>query len=176
MHKRTLIVALAALLGLAGCSKPAENKKETPLATALGFIGWYRANYDRVNAIPIVNQNEGENYSVNFEEVDKYLALLKSSGYLADEYEQNYRDYFQSADQNLKKDPVMEGPPPGFEFDLIVWTQEPEIVLNDTLPSVVSEVPTPGRTMLKLSYGKVMALNFEMVNVDGKWLIASIMP
>lgn len=139
-------------------------------------MGWYRANYDKVNAIPVVNQKDGENYTVNFEEVDRYLALLKSSGYLADEFEYNFRQYFQSADQNLRANPVMEGPPPGFEYDLIIWTQEPEVVLNDTVPAIVSEQPAQGRTTLNLAYGKVMNLQFRLVQVDGKWLIESILP
>lgn len=176
MRNITLAFFAVASFIFVDCGKPTENKKETPMATVMGFMGWYRANYDKVNAIPIVNQKEGENYTVNFEEADKYLALLKSSGYLADEFEQNFRTYFASADKNLRAEPIMEGPPPGFEFDLIIWTQEPEVVLNDSVPALVSESPADDRTTLQLSYGQVMTLDFRFVKVDGKWLIASIMP
>src|SRR5687767_3694522 len=100
------------ILLVMGCSAPSE--KEDPLQTVKDFLNWYGIQYKEANSFRLVNQGSGENYSVNFEETEKFLTYMKSSGFVSEAYLNDFRSYFKDAEQTFKKDPINEGPPPGF--------------------------------------------------------------
>jgi hypothetical protein len=72
-------------------------------------------------------------------------------------------------EENLQK----EGPPDGFEFDLVLITQEPELVLNEinNLQFMVSE-KNGDKAMLQI-VGE-LGYDFELIKENGKWMIAYI--
>ena len=55
---------------------------------------------------------------------------MKSSGFVSDGYLDVFRDYFKQADEAFRKDPINEGPPPGFDYDIVLLTQEPDLVIE----------------------------------------------
>jgi hypothetical protein len=104
----------------------AQSQNQEPARTVVNFLEWYRIQQGRLNEIPMVNkvgrQNEPINYSVNFKQTERYLLELKRSGFISDRYIRGLRTYFKECDKNLKKNPIDDGPPDGFEFDLVMWS------------------------------------------------------
>jgi len=149
------------------------NPQKEVVQTVQDFLGWYEANYQHANSFGLVNQGDSIVYSINFKETEKYLAYLKTSGFVSDAFLENFRTYFREADAVLKKDPVNEGPPPGFDFDIILYTQEPELVFEKrSNPVILSNEIKTDTAILLLDAG--MKLQFSLSKKDGKWVIDQI--
>lgn len=115
-------------------SSPTEsvaNSDTTPAPdqTVLNFLNWYKNN-GRNLANNLVLNSSGENwdstkfYAVNFPATETYLKILTSTNMLSGKYADKWRDYFKKCDQNFKANPQNDGPPEGFEYDFIVFSQE----------------------------------------------------
>ena len=78
--------------------------------------------------------------------------------------------YFTDKASYLKENLQNEGPPEGFEFDLILITQEPELILNaiEKLEFVVLEAKNNKAVMQISGDGKY---NIDMTKKKGKWKI-----
>lgn len=158
-------------LMLASC-KVSDPQKEA-LQTVTDFLGWYSTNYNQANSFGLVNQGDSVFYSVNFEEAEKYLAYLKSSGFVSDAYLNNFRTYFKESDEVFKKDPINEGPPPGFDYDIVLYTQEPELVIQKRAqPKIISSEIRDDTATLNLDME--MKLQFVLSKQDGAWKIDKI--
>lgn len=161
------------LLLLIGCGAPKQHPD--PLQTVKDFLQWYGTNYQEANSFGLVNQGDSVFYSVNFEEAEKYLAYLKSSGFVSDEYLSVFRKKFAEAQINFEKEPVNEGPPLGFDYDIVLFTQEPELVIEKadnpviTFSSIRDNEATIGLDL-------EMKLEFELTLIDGVWKIDRITP
>jgi hypothetical protein len=112
-------------------------------------------------------------YSVNFEETEKYLGKLKSSGFISNIYLQKWRKYFKEKGNNLRKNAQYDSPPDGFEFDFVLWTQ----IIDETLKSIdyyefieINELNT--HSNVKINIG--MKLSFSLTKHADKWLIDDI--
>ena len=81
--------------------------------------------------------------------------------------------YFKDRSQYLLENLQNEGPPEGFEFDLVLITQEPELVLNeiDNLQFLVSE--NDGNKSILQIIGE-FGYDIELINENGKWMIEYI--
>jgi hypothetical protein len=66
-----------------------------------------------------------------------------------------------------------EGPPEGFEFDLVLITQEPELVLNAIDEKQFSVTENNG-TKAVLQMGGEDGYDFDMEKINGRWMIAYI--
>jgi hypothetical protein len=95
-----------------------------------GFIKWYKINYKQINNFPLTYVDASNNYQVNLINCDKYLAQLKSSKFISQEYIRLWREYFQSKAENFKTNVQNEGPPEGFDFDFVLHSQEPELIFQ----------------------------------------------
>lgn len=133
------------------------------------FIIWYRDHYKEVNDVKFVSPDEQGNYQVNPEECNKYLSRLNSSGFISKSYLEAWSKYFESKEKDFKQFPQSEGPPEGFEFDLVFITQEPELVWNQVqllkLEISMTEEGKAIATTNELGY------DFEMSMEDGQWKI-----
>jgi hypothetical protein len=158
------------------CSCSTRNPEKEVVQAVSDFLNWYNNQYKQVNAFGLVNQSDSAFYSVNFEETEKYLTFLKQSGYVSEKYLKSFRDYFQNADQDFKNDPVNEGPPAGFDYDIILYTQEPEIVFeNRHQPEAyVISVNQDHATVQYLAGG--FGLQFTLSQYHQQWLIDAIKP
>jgi hypothetical protein len=166
MKKFFIVLAL-----FASCQ--ARDPQKEALQTVTAFLSWYETNYHHANSFGLVNQDDSVFYSVNFEETEKYLGYLKSSGFVSDAYLNSFRKYFNEAEAAFKKDPINEGPPPGFDYDIILFTQEPELVFEKkNNPTVLVSTVTENTAVLQLDIG--MKLHFNLSRNNGKCLIDGI--
>jgi hypothetical protein len=98
------------------------------------FLQWYQHHLRMADSIPFIDnatgQRPGKFYRVNFPQAEVYLALLQQSGYVSAAYLTKGRRYFRQQDEALRQHPQNEGPPPGFDFDLVTSSQEPSIYLQ----------------------------------------------
>ena len=156
------------LVLLLGCGAPSQQ--QDPLQTVKDFLKWYGVHYKEATSFGLVNQGDGVYYSVNFGETEKFLAYMKSSGFVSDEYLNNFRTYFKEAEEVFKKDSINEGPPPGFDFDIVLQTQEPELVIEKgNNPILISSQVHDEEATLNLDVG--MKLTFTLTKDKSGWKI-----
>lgn len=113
-----------------------ENNRPDCFNNIKGFLKWYKTNYERVGklqneTVALVGKGTASQYRVNFKNVEKYISALRSSGYFSEIFFQYKRQYFKKADEKLLKTKQNDGPPEGFEYDFILFTQEPETILDN---------------------------------------------
>lgn len=168
MKKYFVIIAL-----LTSCS---NNPKQQSLQTVQEFLTWYEKNYQTANSFNIVNQGDGVFYSVNFEETEKYLEYLSQSGFVSEAYLASFREYFKKADADFKNDPINEGPPPGFDFDIILYTQEPELIFENSRQPDAYVVSANKNTSTIQYLAGGFGLRFTLSRNNQHWLIDSIAP
>jgi hypothetical protein len=158
--------------------KISGNVKHESVKTVFDFLKWYRTNYNQLNQIKLVNnsgadQGSTKYYSVNFKGTEDYLLRLRGSGYISDKYIDKWRRYFRECEENFKRNPQNDGPPDGFGFDFVLWTQE----IDETLEKIDHPKLIGVKESLTISIVKVdimMRLGFTLSNSNGKWLIDNI--
>ncbi|MDQ3142365.1 MAG: hypothetical protein M3Q56_08995 [Bacteroidota bacterium] len=152
-----------------------ENDSLSIFKTVNKFLQWYKVNYKVANAFKFTFTDSKGNYQVNMKECNKYLAYLQSSLFISDTYVQEWKKYFEMKVEYFAAYPMKEGPPEGFDVDLILMTQEPELVLNNikNLPMKIAEL-TPDKAILHIEadYG----YEIDLSRVSGKWKIDYISP
>jgi hypothetical protein len=135
-------ITIAFLLTLWSCAQtPDQNKPaltsqaspsdsvSSPERTVLAFLKWYKDNGSGLGDDLVLNNGNNKQgptkfYAVNFPATETYLAKLAETGMISSKYVEKWRDYFKKADQNFKKNPENEGPPEGFDYDFITFSQE----------------------------------------------------
>ncbi len=95
-----------------------------------GFFGWYKLNYRQVNSHTIIYTDSSTNFQVDTTACKNYLKSLKNSGYISNEYVKLWMQYFMSKAENFKINHQSEGPPEGFDMDLVLLSQEPELIFQ----------------------------------------------
>jgi hypothetical protein len=149
-----------------------------PTKTVTNFLKWYKKNFDEISAIPMIDNYSIEYdstkfYRVNFKGTEAYLSKLKSSGYISERYIKKWRIYFKEHDENFKKNPQNDGPPDGFEFDFVLWTQEIEGTLEAIDQLKVNETnETDNVAFIEIDIS--MRLGFYLTKYNGKWMIDAI--
>ena len=142
--------------------------------TVLTFLNWYKTHIQAVNRFPLVNQQAGKPYSVNLKNGERYLAYLKSSHLLTDTYLNQWRTYFNERDAGFRLNPQDEGPPDGFEYDLVMLTQDVDNQLASLKSLKINKV-----TIVKNKATVVLTLlgvyEFRLVWQNDHWLINEIL-
>jgi hypothetical protein len=158
-----------------------ENKKPAPATIVIDFLKWYRDHFQELNQITLVNQinlaaSETGNYSVNFEGTEQYLTAFEQSGYVTSGYIERWQDYFQKQEQHFKATPQNEGPPEGFDFDFVFWSQdfEQEMTQLDQLTITTLE-STDQKVTLLAAFPTSYQLKFFLVKQGDQWLIDQTM-
>lgn len=112
-----------------------ENKNSILIDKSKFFLNWYKKNYEKINDFQYIKMAQDNNgisfYQIDSNNVNKYMSFLKSSNLFSDYYLNNMKSYFELGDIRLKKLKQNDGPPEGFEFDLILLSQEPESILDN---------------------------------------------
>ena len=158
-------------------AQPVQNSDAAN--AAINFLKWYKQHRDTITKIEMVNnvtygENEkGKPYSVNFGKAQEYLSALRASGYISDKYMSNQMDYYKKCDKYFKENPELGGPPVGFDFDLVLWTQEIESTLAAIDTAKVMEQVT-GSDTAAVTLDVMMQLKFRMSKAGGKRLIDNI--
>lgn len=160
-----------ALILLVGCG--ASRQEQEALQTVKNFLQWYGDHYNEVNSFKLVNQGDGSPYSVNFEETEKFLSFLSSSGFVSETYLKSQRTYFKEVGLAYEQNPINEGPPPGFDLDIVLLTQEPERVIEKGKNPVVVSSKIEG-DFVTLNLDLEMRLQFKLSKINGSWKIHRI--
>jgi hypothetical protein len=176
---RNLLIAFALLI-LTTVPAFGQSQPSDSVGTVVNFLEWYRVQQVWLNQIPMVNKvgrnHEPIHYSVNFRQTERYLKELKRSGFISDRYIRRWRAYFKECDKNFKKNPVDDGPPDGFEFDLVMWSNsdyEEELAALDKAVVVESYQDKRNAIMvIKFSGGR--KLRYTLLRESIKWKIAQI--
>lgn len=151
-----------------------DSKDSTnAVKTIRQFLKWYKANYKKSSAFRLVGTDKSGYYFVDLKVCAKYLKHLKSCGYTTDIYIQRWQKYFSEMAQNFLDNPQNEGPPEGFDYDLISGTQEPELFYN---PSVNLNFTIVKADKLKvvIKSSDIWEHQFTMSKSSGKWKIDDI--
>lgn len=139
-----------------------------------GFLNWYKSHIQAANQIQLVNQRAGKPYSVNLKNGERYVAYLKRSNRLSDAYLNQWRTFFRERDAGFRLSPQYEGPPTGFDYDLILLNQEVDLQLASLKAlkmgkvTVVNNRATVALTLLD-------TYEFRLIRQHNRWLINEIL-
>lgn len=142
--------------------------------TVLDFLNWYKINCEAINRIVLVEQALGKPYSVNRKNSERYLTYLKSSHLLTDGFLDQFRAFFRERNIAFQQNPQFEGPPDGFEFDLIMLNQEVDKQL-DSLDSLQMGKVSMNPEQAVVGFTLLDAYEFRLEQQNGRWLIAEIL-
>lgn len=137
------------------------------------FLYWYKDSYIKLYEYRLTKVDASGNYQVDIKACDQYLATLKSTGYISSEYVRLWKQYFDSQVEKFKMNPQNEGPPEGFDLDLVLHTQEPEEVLN-YINKLKYRVKELNKTMALVEVDTIWpnwTYNFELTKKNNKWYI-----
>jgi len=140
--------------------------------TVKEFLTWYKNNYTQTNSFGFTYQDKQGNYHVSVQQGEEYLKYLKSSGYISDVYVNLWMQYFKDKSDYLEKNPQNEGPPEGFEFDLVLITQEPELVFKEIEKMKCTAIERKGDKAILQIDG--LGYNIDLSKENGKWMIEYI--
>ncbi len=153
-----------------------DTLNQEPYNRVISFLKWYKKNYEEVNKFGLVNNATLEDYdstkyySVNQEQTEAYLEKIKSSGFVSENYINEWRKYFKICDNDFKKNPQNDGPPEGFDYDFILQTQEIDETLNAIeKPKMIYSKISKNKATVEIDI--MMILTFDLSKINGIWLI-----
>ena len=150
-----------------------NNDSLKMIQTVKGFLSWYKNNYIIANSFGLTYQDKDGFYHVSLSQGKKYLSFLKSSGFISEKYTEIWFQYFKDKSAYMKENLQKEGPPDGFEFDLVLITQEPELILNEIEKLQFAVGKIDGNKALLQMAGET-GYEIEMEKDNGKWMIEYI--
>ena len=142
--------------------------------TVLDFLTWYKKNISAINRFPLVNQKGEEPYSVNLKNGARYLGYLKKSNLLTDKYLDNWRQYFKERNEGFRQNPENEGPPTGFEYDLVLLSQDVDMQLNSLSSLKINKITVLNNSS-KVNFKLIEEYQFQLVRRNNRWMINNIL-
>ena len=138
------------------------------------FLTWYKNHINGASRIVLVNQEEGKPYSVNLNNGERYLTYLKSSNFLTAEYLDDWRQFFKERNEGFRLNPQFEGPPTGFDYDLVMLTQDVDMRLASLSEMKIEKVTvSKDRATVKLTLSD--GNEFKLQRRNNRWLINEIL-
>ena len=158
---------------------PAESPfRKQPAGTVLNFFQWYRNNVNQLKKIKLVDKITVDTvsyYAVNFTATEQYLAEMKKSGFVSEEYIRYWRNYFKKRDEDLHKTPQHTGTAKGFDIDFVMLAKEYEEDLSTIEQSTVnSENITNDKGTITIGLPTVGRLKVTIEKQGDKWMINEI--
>ena len=151
-----------------------SNIDEQPAKTIIDFLKWYRTHQLLDSAIVKGGEGAGE-YSMNFDEVEKYCSALLATHFVSATYIEKRHDFFDKCEKNFKANRAYEGPPEGFESDLIMLSQEYDVNLQNIEKSkVVSQSISDNVATIKIQFMQGNALTYKLTKYGDAWAIDDI--
>lgn len=142
--------------------------------TVVAFLSWYKTHLLPISRILLVNQLPDKPYSVNLKNGERYLAYLNSSHLLTDTYLSEWRTYFRERDAGFRLSPQSEGPPNGFEYDLVMLSQEVDQQMA-SLKSLKIDKVTIVKNRATVELTLLGSYEFRLVKQNSRWLINEIL-
>jgi hypothetical protein len=146
----------------------------TAARTVFEFLIWYKNHIQAANKIQLVNQRAGNPYSVNRENGERYLTYLKSSHMLTDTFLDEWRTFFKERQEGFRLYPQTAGPPTGFEYDLVMLSQDVDRQLA-SLNSVKVEQVKLAKKHATVTFVLFDTYEFRLVRGTNRWLINEIL-
>jgi hypothetical protein len=156
------------------------QQTDSPILFLRRFFRWYKTKFDYLDHhIFPVNMNFKTNapYRINFTETEKYLSVLKSSGFFSDNYLIYNRNYFKEIDLTLQKTKQNDGTVDGLDYDPIVHSQEPEAMLENlnkirltVIKSTANDITVKMLTPFNVNTYSL----FYLKKINGKYLVDKI--
>jgi hypothetical protein len=153
----------------------------SPESTIFNFLKWYDVHrYNLLDDLVLYNSSETRDtskfYAVNFTATEKYLATLTETKMVSTKYADKWREYFKKCEQHFKEHPSNEGPPEGFDYDFILFSQEDPGLkeLNKTKMELVKK--EGNSVQLLIHFPSNYHYKYQL-SLDGKhWIIDDIEP
>ena len=145
--------------------------------TVIKFLKWYKANLNKANSFPLLIKDSAGNFMVNKSACTDYLNFLKSSNCISQKYIDYWQVYFADKATELRDHPGQSDMPEGFDFDFVLISQEPELVLNQIGRIKFKNISMNASVaMIGLKWpGKnSMEYEFEMYKTKSGWQIGYI--
>ena len=121
-----------------------------------------------------IKKKEGIPYSVNFKNGERYLAFLKTSNRLTDSYLNEWRKFFKEREQGFKLTAQKEGPPTGFEYDLVMLSQEVDLQLA-SLDSIKIDAVHVSGNKATVYCTLLDSYEFRLIRRNSRWMINEIL-
>ena len=153
---------------------PVPNDSEMARQAVNNFLSWYKNNVRTANSIQLVNQEPGKPYSVNFKNGERYLTFLRGSKLLTDHYLNEWRIFFKERDQGFRLSQQVEGPPTGFDYDLVLLNQDVDMQLNSLNTLQIGEIKIH-KDRATVSLKLQDDYEFRLVRQDRQWFIDEIL-
>jgi len=156
----------------------ANTKNVNPDSVSINFLKWYRDNEKRLQQFDVVKgglPDSTKNYYIDFIMAERYIAELRASGFLSDAFLNDLMDYFKQCSLYLKKYPQNDGPPPGFEADLIMKSQDyMDVWSNIEHPKIINKTILQNKAVLDLQFAKYYDVKHFLSRNGNEWFIDSI--
>ncbi|TGE29265.1 hypothetical protein [Hymenobacter metallicola] len=165
----------------AASTKP--DTSSAPAQTVRRFIKWYARNGESLPGNFVLNDDGLDStkfYTVNFPGTEEWLTAVQQSGTVSAAYLNGWRAYFRSYADTLRLHPQNDGPPAGFDYDLLMLSQEPDTKVAELQVGTCTVVQQqPGHAKVQARGPRhenwQEGLNFELSQgQDGRWLIDRI--
>ena len=92
------------------------------------FLMWYHRSHEAIDTLSLIDYHE-KYYAVDRQACRAFVDRLAESDRVSPDYLARWEAYFEKYDSYFQKEQVDDGPPPGFDHDLILQTQEPRQAL-----------------------------------------------
>ncbi|UFH53669.1 hypothetical protein [Spirosoma sp. KNUC1025] len=152
----------------------ADSDSAAATQTVLDFLQWYKTNLSLISQINLVNQEPGNVYSVNERNTERYLIYLRSSEFLTDHYLNEWETFFRERQAGFEASPQNEGPPTGFEYDLVMLTQDVDMQM-DSLNQLKINSTTVHQDKASVQFFLLEDYEFRLVKQHNRWLINEIL-
>lgn len=168
---------------------PVSIQHAAPAAEAMvrNLLRWYARSMEKLPADFVLNDDGTDTtkfYAVNFPGTEAWLTSLKASGYFSDTFLNSWRTYFWQHNDSLRVHPQNDGPPAGFEYDFILYSQQADNKIQElqsgNYSSSLSDanhalVEVTGRSYSTDGGSRQEGLSFKISkSKGGYWLIDDI--
>lgn len=155
-----------------------SKQNEDPIAFMRNFFKWYKTKVNSFQNDFVDMDSEKPNpYRINFNKTEKYLTVLKSSGFFSDSYINYFRAYFKKVDVTLQKSKQNDGPIDGLDYDLVMHTQEPITYLKDLSViqlTIIKSTANSATIKMQTKFDRRNYNLIDLVKVNNKYLIDKI--
>ena len=121
-----------------------------------------------------MNEEKQSGYRVDFQSGERYLAFLKTSNLLSNSFLNAWRVYFKERDEGFRLSSQTEGIPTGFEYDLILLSQEPDKLLG-FLDMLKINKQSASKEMAVVQLRLLDEYEFRLVKKGNQWVINEIL-
>jgi len=145
-----------------------------------GFFKWYRTKFEYLDHhIQYVDAGYKTNtpYRVNFHETERYLGILKSSGFFSNIYINNARSYFKQVDKILQQTKQSDGTVDALDHDFMMHSHDTKQLFDDvdkiTL-TAVNTTPFSATIKVQTPFNQDSYLLYYLTKTGDKYLINKI--